>query len=102
MNRKLAPCHNPPNNMVVIRLTLVNIVRSFSFDNKNVNPKRRVAETATISGILLVGDCVIPHTINPKKNKAGNKNPANVPLRLPPTEIYKKSFNHVDNEICHL
>lgn len=57
---------------------------------------------AMASGIKLSFTFDIPQSSNPKKNKLGNKYPANVPSLFPPIEIYKKSFSHVDNEICHL
>ena len=54
MNRKLAPCQNPPNNIVVIKLTLVNKVFFLSFENKKVMMKTIVAKTATNKGKTLL------------------------------------------------
>ena len=88
--------------MVVIKFTFVNMVRSLSFDKRKVKQNITKETTPKISGMLLVLENEIPQTITPKKNKAGNKNPAKVPFLFPPTDMYKKSFNQVDKEICHL
>ena len=79
MKRKLAPCHNPPNNMVVIKFTLVYMVFSFSLENKKVKINIIVDATAKINGMLLVVENEIPQIIVPTKNKLGNKNPTKVP-----------------------
>jgi hypothetical protein len=63
----------------------VYIVFSFSLENKKVKTKTIVDATAISNGILLVLEKETPQTIAPVKNKLGNKNPANVPYRFPPT-----------------
>ena len=55
INFKLAPCQNPPSNIVVIKFTLVNIVLFLSLANKKVKQKTKSEAIAITKGIGLMG-----------------------------------------------
>ena len=81
---QLAPCHNPPNNMVFMRLILVLI--SFLVLGKKI-PENNIRRATNI---------IIPpiHKLLDKKTMMPAisiriKYPAKVPLRFPPKGMYR-------------
>ena len=89
INRKLAPCHKPPSNIVVIWLKWLRTAffRSFATIIAIANSKN--APVTIYRGKSVLGSILKAQIKLAIKNIVGKKYPQKVPFRLPPTEKYK-------------
>src|SRR5690606_32211965 len=87
IKRKLAPCHNPPKSIVVIKFILVTLVFCGFLESMNDKMKIVKAPNEITNGIMLFSIYEKDQINTPIKNKIGKKYPQKVPFRFPPTEI---------------